>query len=410
MARAALARGVLAYLAATQADERSPEQDAEPGKILHEARGGEMAALGEIPFGRYYGSVDSTPLFVMLAGAYLRRHRRSRLHPRLWRRTSSAALAWIDSYGDRDGDGFVEYARHTPTGWSSRAGRTRTIRSSTPTARSPTGRSRCARCRATSTPPTGRRRSRHALGRAQPRRALRAQGAGAARALRARSSGATSSAPTRWRWTARSAPAGCAAQRRPRLWTGIAEPAHARHVADTLMRDESFSGWGIRTVASSEARYNPMSYHNGSVWPHDNALIAAGFARYGFERPALRLFEACWPPARPSICIACPSCSAASRGARAKGRRFTRSPARRSPGPRRPCSCCWARRWGYRSTARAARSRRPPGAAARASASCGSTGWLVGGGRVDLLIEGHPHDVGLTVLRREGNVSVVVVK
>jgi glycogen debranching enzyme len=80
------------------------------------------------------------------------------------------------------------------------------------------------------------------------------------------------------------------------LWTGIAEPAHARQVAETLMRDDAFSGWGIRTIATSEARYNPMSYHNGSVWPHDNALVAQGLAHYGLKDGVLRimggLFEA----------------------------------------------------------------------------------------------------------------------
>jgi glycogen debranching enzyme len=110
-----LARGVLAHLAALQATTFSADEDAEPGKILHEARGGEMAALGEVPFGRYYGSIDATPLFLVLAGRYFERTADRPFIDRLWPNILRA-LEWIDRYGDRDGDGFVEYARRTPAG------------------------------------------------------------------------------------------------------------------------------------------------------------------------------------------------------------------------------------------------------------------------------------------------------
>jgi glycogen debranching enzyme len=110
-----VARGVLAYLAATQADAHSPEQDTEPGKVLHEMRADEMATLGEVPFKRYYGSIDATPLFVLLAGAYHKRTADRAFVQSIWSNIERA-LEWIDRYGDSDGDGFVEYARKTKHG------------------------------------------------------------------------------------------------------------------------------------------------------------------------------------------------------------------------------------------------------------------------------------------------------
>ncbi|KAB7624004.1 amylo-alpha-1,6-glucosidase [Alkalilimnicola sp. S0819] len=287
--RPQLARGVLAYLAAHQADTLDPTKDAAPGKILHETRQGEMARLGEVPFAGYYGSVDATPLFVQLAGAYYRRSGDRALIERIWPNIERA-LAWIDDYGDADGDGFVEYARHSTNGLVQQG-----WKDSEDSVFHADGRD--------AEPPIALCEvqgyvyaAKHAaadlaalLGHEARAAALHAQ----AESLKKRFNEAF--------WVEE---IGCYAlaldgDKRPcavvssnaghALHSGIAEPDKARRVADTLLARETFSGWGIRTVAKGSARYNPMSYHNGSVWPHDTAMIAAGLARYGFKEEVLRL-------------------------------------------------------------------------------------------------------------------------
>lgn len=407
--RPLLARGVLSFLAATQASQVDPESEAEPGKIIHEMREGEMSALGEVPFRRYYGTVDATPLFVVLAGQYFQRTGDRQFIESIWSNIR-LAMRWIDEYGDIDGDGFVEYTVHNDRGLVHQCWKD----------------SDNSIFHADGTDAEGPIAVSEVQGYVYQARLLAADMAELfeehdwaesqrkqARELKTRFN------HTFWVDSIETFAIALDGHKKPcavrnsnaghLLYSGIVEKIYAAQTAETLSSDQAFNGWGIRTISEGEPRYNPMSYHNGSVWPHDTAIGLAGLAKYGFHRQAELIMTGLYgaslfnelhrlpelfcgfeqmPGHGPTLYpVAC------SPQAWAAGSVFmvlqsmlglTFSPEKpqiRFEKPQLPEFLEWVRIRNLR----------------------------VGGGSVDLALYRHPRDVGLSVERKAGDVEIAVL-
>ena len=286
-----VARGVLRRLALHQAKQTDPLADAEPGKILHEMRGGEMAALREVPFAQYYGSVDATPLFVLLAGLYAERTGDDETLVELWP-SIEAALRWIDGPGDPDKDGFVEYQRASEQGLANQGWKDSYDAIFHADGRLAEGYIALAEVQGYVF--AGKRlaaRCAKRMGLFERARQLDAEAVELAERFESTfwcddlGTYALALDGAKQPCRVRTSNAG------QLLFTGIVREDRARVVAAGLMQPNFFTGWGIRTVAHGEARYNPMSYHDGSIWPHDNALSALGLARYGLKHSVEQVFK-----------------------------------------------------------------------------------------------------------------------
>jgi glycogen debranching enzyme len=286
-----LARGVLRYLAKRQATETSAFRDAQPGKIMHETRQGEMSNLGEVPFGLYYGSVDSTPLFVALAGAYAARTGDLGLIKELWP-ALKAATAWLETYGDSNGDGLIDYARRDKRGLVNQGWKDSEDAIFHADGRFPEAPIALIEVQGYA----------YAAFLAMADLGQRLGDDGDARRWRDRAEAIREAVEARF-WMDDAGFYGLAidgqgALCRPMtsnvghlLFSGLPAADRARRVRDRLVSGEFRTGWGLRTLASGAVRFNPMSYHNGSIWPHDTALCAAGLARYGHYADAVQVME-----------------------------------------------------------------------------------------------------------------------
>jgi glycogen debranching enzyme len=287
--RPQIAVETLDVLAALQATEVDDWRDAEPGKILHELRQGETALDGELPHSPYYGSVDSTPLWLILLGATYDWTGDLSIVDRLWP-NALAALRWIDEWGDRDGDGFVEYERRSPRGLLNQG-----WKDSGDAIRDRNGQQMVAPIALAEVQGYvfDAKRRMAALARIRSEDELANRLEADAEKLR------TCFEEAFWVEDQRYYAMALDGEKRQAdaigsnagqcLWTGIISPQRARDVADRLLGHSMFSGWGVRTYGAAQPGYTPFGYHTGTVWPHDNSIMAAGLKRYGFQDEANRI-------------------------------------------------------------------------------------------------------------------------
>jgi glycogen debranching enzyme len=294
-----LARTSLRVLGARQGTRVDPFRDEEPGKILHEIRFGELTAFGERPHSPYFGTADATPLYPVLLDEYERWTGDADLVREL-EAPARAALEWIDRYGDRDGDGYVEYERALESGlenqcwkdsWNSILFRDGSLAKLPRATCEIQGYVYDAKRR-------GARLARDFWNDAELAERLEREAA----ELRARFNkdfwmpereffAVALDGDKRQADSITSNPGHL-------LWSGIVDDDKAALVVRRLMDDSMFSGWGIRTMAVGEGAYNPIEYHCGTVWPHDNSMIAAGLARYGYREEAARVVSGILEAAR----------------------------------------------------------------------------------------------------------------
>jgi glycogen debranching enzyme len=286
-----LARGALLALAHHQGTKVDDFTDEEPGRILHELRTGELTRLGQEPHGPYYGTSDATQLWLIMLSEYWRWTGDDDL-VRALRPNAMAALDWIDRYGDLDGDGYVEYRTRSPRGLGNQCWRDSWDGVQFADGRIPT--LPIATCELQGYVYDAKLRLAELAAGPLDDPALAERLRAEAAALRDRFN-EDFWLPARGGYYA----IGLDGDKQPidsltsnighLLWSGIVPADRAVAVADQLMSPALFSGWGVRTLSTDDAGYNPIGYHTGSVWPHDNSLVAAGLARYGFREQANRV-------------------------------------------------------------------------------------------------------------------------